>query len=105
VWLTAHFVPGVELEGFKRALVVAVVLGLLNTVVRPLLVLLTLPVTILTLGLFLLLINGAMVGLAGYFLEGFSVDGPVSAIIAAVALTVFSAILGFVFGGSNDDDD
>jgi putative membrane protein len=104
VWLTAYFVPGVEVDGFKRALVVAVVIGLLNTIVRPLLVLLTLPVTILTLGLFLLVINGAMVGLAGYLLDGFTVEGPIPAIIAAVVLTVISALLGWIFGTQKDED-
>lgn len=96
VWLTAELVPGVSVASFGAAMVVAVVLGLLNALVRPLLVLLTLPVTILTLGLFLLVINAAVVALAAWFLKGFHVDGFLQALLAAVVLSVVSTVLGWI---------
>lgn len=75
------------------ALQVSLVIGLANALVRPLVVLLTLPVTVLTLGLFLLVINGAMLLLADWALLGFAVDGWLWAIIGAVVLSVVSSIL------------
>lgn len=96
VWLTAELVPGVRVASFGAAMGVAVVLGLLNALVRPLLVLLTLPVTVLTLGLFLLVINAAVVGLAAWFLAGFDVAGFWNALLAAVVLSVISTVLGWI---------
>ena len=102
VWLTARWVPGVQVEGFEAAMWAAFAIGLLNAVVRPIIVVLTLPVTVLTLGLFLLVINAGMIGLAAYFLDGFHIDGPVPAVIAAVVLTVVSTVLGWLFGGEKE---
>lgn len=98
VYLTAWLLPGVNVSGFGRALVVALVIGLLNALVRPVLVVLTLPVTVLTLGLFLLVINASMLGLAAWLLEGFSVAGFGSALLGSLVLTVVTAVLdGVVF--------
>jgi putative membrane protein len=102
VWLTARFVPGVSVDGFENALWAAAVLGLLNSIVRPILVVLTLPVTFLTLGLFLLVINGAMVALAAFMLDGFTVTGAVPAGIAAIVLTLVSSVLGWFVGGDKE---
>lgn len=66
--------PGVHVTGFWTALVVAIILGFLNLFVRPILIIITIPVTILTLGLFLLVINAFMVIFAGYIVDGFTVD-------------------------------
>lgn len=66
--------PGVDISGFWTALVVAIILGFLNLVVRPILIIITIPVTIVTLGLFLLVINAFMVMIAGYIVDGFTVD-------------------------------
>jgi putative membrane protein len=96
VWLTAELLPGVQVAGFGAALGVAVVLGLLNALVRPVLVILTFPVTVLTLGLFLLVINAAVVGLAAWLLAGFAVDDFLSALLAAVVLSVLSTLLGWL---------
>lgn len=96
VWLTAELVPGVRLSGFGTALGVAVVLGLLNAVVRPLLVVLTLPVTVLTLGLFLLVVNAAVLGLSAWLLGGFAIDGFWSAVLAAVVLSLVSTVMGWI---------
>jgi putative membrane protein len=74
VLLIANFMPGVRVAGFTTALIVAIVLGLLNIFIKPILVLLTLPVTIITLGLFLLVINALMILLCTKIVGGFSVD-------------------------------
>ena len=70
----ANFVPGIRVDGFVAALIAAFVLGLVNTLIRPLLLLLTLPVTLLTLGLFIFVINGALFWLVGSVLRDFIVD-------------------------------
>jgi putative membrane protein len=71
----ANFVPGIRIEGFAYALVAALFLGFVNTLIRPILLLLTLPATLLTLGLFIFVINGLLFWFIGSVLRGFSVDG------------------------------
>lgn len=93
IYLTALLLPGVHIEGFGRAMVVALVLGLLNTLVRPFLVVLTLPITLLTLGLFLLVINAVIIAFAAWLLEGFDVDHFGWALLAAVAISVLNLVL------------
>jgi len=91
--LVAHLSPGVSVNSFGAALVAALVLGLLNILVRPLLVLLTLPVTVLTLGLFLFVINALMFWAAAGLLAGFKVDGFGSALIGSVIYSIASTII------------
>ena len=91
--LVAHLSPGVAVKSFGAALVAALVLGLLNMLVRPLLVLLTLPVTVLTLGLFLFVINALMFWAAAGLLDGFRVDGFGSALIGSVIYSIASTII------------
>ena len=93
VWLTASFVPGMTVSGFGAALGVAVVLGLLNALVRPVLVLFTLPVTILSLGFFLLVINAGILGLSAWLLDGFAISGFFSAFVGSIVLTLVSGVL------------
>lgn len=88
--LVAYLVPGFEVSGFYAALISAVILGLFNAIVKPILVLLTLPITILTLGLFTLVINAVLIWFVASFIEGFSVDGFVTALIGGVILWVIS---------------
>lgn len=95
--LAAYLLPGVSIDGFVTALILAVVLALLNAIVRPVLVFLTIPVTILTLGLFLLVINALIILLADYMVPGFSVDGFLWALIFGLLLAVISAILDAIF--------
>lgn len=85
-----YFVPGISIENFYAALIAAIVLGLLNLIVRPVLIVLTLPITILTLGLFIFVINAALFLLAASFIGGFSVDGFVSALLGSVLLSLVS---------------
>jgi putative membrane protein len=75
VMLAAYIVPGVSVENFWAALIAALVIGLVNAIIRPLVILLTLPATILTLGLFTLIINALMFWLAAWFVPGFDVSG------------------------------
>lgn len=82
--LVANLYPGVQVQSFGSALIAAAVLGLLNTLLRPLLVLLTLPVTLLTLGLFLFVINAAMFWAAASMLQGLHVNGFVAALIGSL---------------------
>ena len=91
--LVAHLSPGVSDNSFGAALVAALVLGRLNQLVRPLLVLLTLPVTVLTLGLFLFVINALMFWAAAGLLAGFRVDGFGAALIGSVIYSIASTII------------
>jgi len=89
----SYLMPSVQVASFGTALVVALVLGLVNTVIRPLLVLLTLPVTILTLGLFIFVINGLLFLAVANILEGFKVAGLWPAILGAIVYSLISWLL------------
>lgn len=86
----AYLLPGIRVESFITALVAALVLGLVNTVVRPILVLLTLPVTVLTLGLFIFVINGLLFWFVGSFIAGFVVAGFWWGVIGAIVYSIVS---------------
>lgn len=89
--IVAKIVPGIEVEGFGQALLAALVLGVMNFFVRPVLVLLTLPFTIVTLGLFLLIINALLLKLCAAVVPGLKVKGFGSAFLGALLLAIFSA--------------
>ena len=91
--LVAHLYPGVSVASFASAMFAALVLGLLNTLVRPLLVLLTLPVTLLTLGLFLFVINALMFWLAAKALGGFSVTSFGAALIGSLIYSLCGMVI------------
>jgi putative membrane protein len=91
--LVAYLYPGVTITSFGAAMVAALVLGLLNTLLRPILVLLTLPVTLLTLGLFLFVINALMFWLAANILEGFAVAGFAAALIGSLLYSVCGIVI------------
>lgn len=93
VYVTAALLPGVTVRDFGTAVVVAVVLAIVNALLRPLLVILTLPLTILTLGLFLLVINALMVLLVDALLEGFSTRNFWWALLFSVVLAVINLVL------------
>ncbi len=86
----ANFVPGIHVDGFTAALVAAFLLGLVNTLIRPLLLLLTLPVTLVTLGLFIFVINGMLFWLVGSVLRGFIVDSFWHGILGALLYSLFT---------------
>ncbi|MBV8469337.1 MAG: phage holin family protein [Burkholderiaceae bacterium] len=91
--LVAHLYPGVEVKSFGSALVAALVLGLFNTLLRPVLVLLTLPVTVLSLGLFLFVINALMFWAAANLLAGFQVAGFGAALIGSLIYSLCGMLI------------
>lgn len=95
VFILAYFLSGIHLTGdvYLNAFIVAVVLAVLNVLVKPILVLLTLPITVVTLGLFLLIINALIVMLADKFIDGFTVDSIWWAILFSVLLSFLQSIL------------
>ena len=93
VLVASYIVPGVEVESLIVAVVVAVVMGVLNTVVKPVLVALTLPVTVVTMGLFLLVINVALIYLAAWLVPGFAVAGFFSALFFSIIVTIVVSFL------------
>lgn len=98
VFISANVLSGVHVDGFTSALIVALVLAVLNAIVRPILVLLTIPITFITLGLFLLVINAIIILLADYLVAGFNVDGFIWALIFSLILSVITTIIDFVTG-------
>lgn len=89
----AYLVPSITVSSFGAALVAAVVLGLVNAVLRPVLVLLTLPVTIVTLGLFIFVLNGLLFWMVGAWLEGFEVGGFWPGVFGAIVFSLVSWLL------------
>ena len=93
VLILAYVLPGVEVDGYVSAIIVAVVLALLRLIVRPILVILTFPVTIVTLGLFLLFINAIIILLADYFINGFAVRNIWWALLFSLLLSFLQSVL------------
>ena len=91
--VVAHLMPGITVTGLVPALLAALVLGLLNAIVRPILVILTLPITLLTLGLFILVINAGLFALAASFVPGFFVRDFLAAVIGSLLMAVISFIV------------
>ncbi|MDH4379135.1 MAG: phage holin family protein [Vampirovibrionales bacterium] len=94
VMLVAYIIPGIHVDGFMAALIAAVMMAVVNTLIAPIVGLLALPVTIVTLGLFGWIINAAMFGLAAYLVPGFSVDGFLPALIGSAVLAIVNGVLG-----------
>ena len=89
----AYLMPSIRVSTFVTALVAALVLGLVNTVIRPILVLLTLPVTLLTLGLFIFVLNGLLFWFVGSFVQGFEVQGFWAGVFGAIIYSLISWLL------------
>ena len=103
ILLITFLFPGIRVSSFAMLFVVALVWGLLNALVRPVLFWLTLPITVLSLGLFVLVLNGLILELTDWLVPGFSVDGLVTAILGALVLSVISFFTGWI--GKDKDDD
>jgi len=88
--LTSKVVPGITVDSFTALLIAAIVLGLVNAVVRPILVFFTLPLTLVTLGLFLLVVNAITFGLAAWLVPGFSVNGFFPALLGSIVMSILS---------------
>lgn len=97
LFFVMKLVPGIRIDRFQDLLVAALVIGLLNTFLRPIVTLLTLPVTVLTLGLFTLVINGLMFFLAAHLVTGFHVSGFSTAFVAALLFSLISFVLNLLF--------
>ena len=88
--LTSKIVPGIAFNDMTALLIAAIVLGLVNAIVRPILVFFTLPITLLTLGLFLLVVNAITFGLAAWLVPGFSVNGFMPALLGSIVMAILS---------------
>ncbi len=93
VAIAAYLLPNVRIDGFVTAILVSLVLSIVNTFIKPVLMLLTLPITLLTLGLFSIVINGAIIIFASYVVEGFVVDGFLWAVLYSFVLSLVSSLL------------
>ena len=97
VWIAAYLLPGVHLQNdAKTIIIVVLVLALLNAIIKPILVILTIPITIVTLGLFLLVINALMVVWTSRLVSGFEVDGWLTALLFSLIVSAVSSILHFI---------
>jgi len=103
LYLATRFVPGISADGWITLLIAGLLLGVVNAVVKPIVVVLTFPITILTLGLFLLVVNGAMLWLVAWFLDGLVVQGLVAGIIGAIVVGVVSWIGQVLIGDGKAD--
>ncbi len=101
VFLVANFAPGVQVDNIMDAVLVAVVLAFLNTIVKPIFTLLTIPITIFTMGLFLLAINAFIILWAEKLVTGFHVKGFWYALLFSILLSIITGILNMLFGISN----
>lgn len=95
--LLAYYLPGIEVSGWYAAIITALILGLINVVLKPILVILTLPVNILTLGLFTLVINAFLFWFVASFVQGFAVAGFWPAFFGALILSVVSSFVSGLF--------
>jgi putative membrane protein len=99
ILIIAYMFPSIMwVEGVASALAAAFILGIVNAIVRPVLIILTLPITLLSMGFFLLIINGLMLGLAAFFVPGFHVNGLLGAVIGSVLVSIVSWILSATAG-------
>ncbi len=100
VIVSAYFIPGVRVNGFFPALWVALFLGVVNVALKPILILITLPINILTLGLFTFVINACLILLASSVVKGFDVTGFWTAMLFSVVLSIINYLLAHLFGAS-----
>ncbi len=96
IMFVAWLVPGIGVENFQSAMLVTVIMALINIFIRPLIVFITLPINILTLGIFTLIINALLFMLAGYLAPGFFVDGFLAAFLGSVVLSFLGLIINMV---------
>ena len=93
VLATAYLLPGVDVTDYQTALITALVLSIANIIIKPLLILFTIPITVMTLGLFLLVINAIIILLVDHFVSGFSVDGFWWALAFSLIMSIFNSII------------
>lgn len=105
VLILQRFLKGVEVSNWTVSIMVAVVLAFLNTIVKPILQVLSIPITVLTLGFFLLVINAGIIMLADYLIDGFHVSGFWKALLFSILLSIVSGILNVILGVSKNEED
>lgn len=103
-WVVAHYLPGISIASWKAAVVLALLWGLIGFTVKPVLLLLTLPINLLTFGLFTLVINGFLLWLLGGVVKGFEVDTFVHAIIGALVLSVLVGVINWFLDAADRED-
>jgi len=103
VLLTAYLLPGVHVDHYGYALLVAAVLAIVNFIIKPILIVLTIPITVITLGLFLLVINALMILLVDSLIDGFRVDGFWWALAFSLILSVFNSLFSDLAGDKKRD--
>lgn len=92
-----YLVPGFVIQNFTTALIAALALGVVNAVIRPVMILFTLPINILSLGLFTFIINALLIGVVAFFVAGFSIAGFLPALLGSIVVSIVSCVLNFVF--------
>lgn len=100
LWVADQLIPGIIITGTGALIVSALLLGLVNAVIRPILIILTLPLTVLTLGLFILIVNGISLGLVAWLVPGFHIAGLLSATLGAILVGLTSWVASAFVGGS-----
>ena len=100
LWVAETIVPGVQIDGWGNLVVAALLLGIVNAVIRPIILILTLPLTVLTLGLFILVVNGISVALVAWLMPGFTLSGLWAAILASIVVGLTSWVASAFVGGS-----
>jgi putative membrane protein len=99
VLIAAQVIPQIDVSGFVTALLVAIVLGIINTFIRPVLVFLTLPISVLTLGLFIFVLNALLFWLTGLLVAGFEVQGVIGALLGSILVSAISWLLNSIWKG------
>jgi putative membrane protein len=102
LWAATRLVPGIRIQGWPSFFLAALLLGIANAVVKPVLVVLTLPVTLVTFGLFLFVVNGLMLALVAALMPAFSVSGLVAAVLGAIVVSATSWLAGRLVPGGPD---
>ncbi len=100
LWIASRLVPGMSIEGTSTLVLAAFLLGLVNAIVRPLAIVLTFPITIVTLGLFLLVVNAGMLALVAALLDGFQLAGFGSALLGSIVVSLTSSVANWTIGPS-----
>lgn len=100
IFVASYIIPGVAVDTFTTLVIVAIVIGIVNTFIKPILVLLTLPLTLITFGIFLLILNGLLVLLVSQIVPGFQVSGLLTAILFSIVVSLTTSFLEMLAGKS-----
>lgn len=93
IFLAAYLLPGISVEGYFPAIKAALLLGLLNAFIKPVIILLTLPITLITLGLFTIVINGFLLWFVGHVISGITISGFFTAVLGSIVISLLSILL------------